>query len=273
MIVIQTKGSKHRWVGRLSVFGTPLLVVLFLGLCGCAILGYIPPERLAYDKLSAGYRQTKLKKSSTLDLVGMFRSPQYGYDANMVGIELFNQSDTIIASTGQSKSGHKTWFNLVAFEEHTMTAERRYFFCMDEKAEIAPTEPKRYVVPPRKAILFDGEIVLQQELLRQPYATEQAKLLAILKQFPENLKKDISDVIGSSGESGQENKILAVSGMLMNQAFEAALLELNESFALAQKLSSEKGVAFSHITLKKGRIRMTVRDDIATVRIRIGLPL
>lgn len=266
----QSPLTKYRWM-RPFAFGF-LACAVFLGACGCSPIGYLPLERLTYEDLSASYAHTQLKTSSTLDVLGMIRSPQYKLPPHLVGTELLSQSDTVVASCGRSKDASKTWFSMVAFDEHSMAARRKYFFLIDEKVEVLPSDPKQYVIPPRRGLMFDCEMVLAPEVIARPFATEEAKQIAILRQVADSLRSDIDGLNGRKGESGQGNEMLAVSGMLMNQAFDAALLELSKSPVLAARLSDKNGVKFKHLSFDPARIRMLADTDIAAVRIRLGLP-
>ena len=61
--------------------------------------------------------------SSTLDVLAMTESPDYQFTAHdALGKQLLTQSDTIVALSGQSADGLKTWVNLIAFDERHMTA-------------------------------------------------------------------------------------------------------------------------------------------------------
>lgn len=239
---------------------------------GCSPVGYLPLERLAYEDLSAGYEHTQLKTSSTLDVLGMIRSPQYKLPPQLVGTELLSQSDTAVASCGKSKDAYKTWFYMVAFDEHSMTARRKYFFLIDEKVRVLPSDPKQYVIPPRRGLMFDCEMVLDPQAISGPFATEEAGRIAVLKQVANDLRKDVGRLTDGNGASGQGNEMLAVSSMLMNQAFEAALLELSKSPVLATKLDETTGVRFKHLSFDPARVRMLVEDDTVAVTFRLGLP-
>jgi hypothetical protein len=258
------QAGEVRQAHRFRSFWFPVLAASCLALYGCQI------QWLDYERLSAIYDQTQVDASSTLDVLGMLRSPEYGLGPGFAGTHLLSQSDTIIASTAQTKDADKTWFNLVVFDERTMTAKRKYFFLIDEKARLACTKPKRYLIVPRRGLKFDSQMALQAEVLDKPYATEEARRIAILRQVAENFSKDIDELRQNTGEPGQGNEMLDVSAMLMNQAFETLLLELARSPALAAKLSTESGVPFDHINFDKGAIRMLVEDSIVTVKIRLG---
>ena len=232
------------------------------GLCGCSVVSHLQPEQHPREALSACYDQTKLKTSSTLDVLGKIQTLEG---------ELVSQSDTIVASSGQGKKGYKNWFTMVAFDEYKMTAKRKYFFLIDEKARVSPTKLKRFLAAPRRGLVFDSQIVLGTEVLNKPYATDEAKQIAILRQVAASLREDISELSGNTNGPSQGNKMLTVSGMLINQAFEAALLELSKSPVLGKRLGDRSGVEFNHINLDKGQIRMVVEGDIVTVKIGLGL--
>ena len=221
-----------------------------LGLCGCAVVEFVMPEGPPkQEKLLASYSQTVLKESSSADVLSMIHMPEY---------ELLSQSKSVIASQGQKKKGHKLWFNMVAFDENELTAKRKYFFVVDEKAKV--------LFEPWAGLRFDCEMVLEKEVLNTPFANENARRIAILKQVQESVRADIKEV-------GSDNNKLDVCGMLVNQALEAVLAKLDSpagSPALAVKLSELEGLKFSHMSFGKGKIQMVVVDDIVRVKTRLG---
>ncbi len=227
------------------VFTFQLLVVL--GLYGCSVLESFRPEGPPYDKqLSERYNRTKLKESSSADVLAAIHRPEY---------ELLSQSKSVVASSGQKKKGHKIWFNMVAFDENELTAKRKYLFIVDDRPNI--------LEEPRKYLSFDCEMVLESEVLEKPYANENARRIAILKQVLANVRRDIDEV-------GRDNKVLDTGGMLINQALETVLVKLDSSPVLATRLSEPAGVDFSHINLGSGKIRLLVEDDIITAKMRLG---
>ena len=247
-------------------FRFPVLFVLCWCLCGCSVDQYFQPQELSYEKLAASYYQTRLKASSTLDVLGSLRKPEYESATH-----LLSQSDTALASLGQSEKGYKTWFTMVTFDEHNLTAQRKYFYLVDERAKMSLTRFERYFIPPSRGLIFDCQVLPQADVLDRPYITEEARQIAILKQVAENLRKDIDELGEVTDELSQGNQMLAVSGMLMNQVFEAILLELDKSPILAKGLSDKSGVEFNHMSFDKGGIRMAVDGGIVTLNIRLGL--
>jgi len=250
-----------------NIFGVSILSLVFcllsFGLYGCSVWQHFQPEELSYDKLSVSYHQIRLK-SSGVDVLRIIQAPRYELGPHFAGKHLLSQSDTAIASVGQSKDGYKTWFTMVSFDEGNMTAQRKYFYLVDERALLKPTSLGHLQILPKPGLIFDSQMVLQIDVLGKPYVTEQARQIAALMHIAENLSKDVEQL-------SQDNQILAVSGMLMNQVLAAVLLELDKSPVLANRLSDKSGVQFNHISFDKGKIWMTVEDSIVTVKIRLGL--
>ncbi len=232
------------------IFSFQLLVIF--GLCGCVsldFLGFLTPEWPPYDKqISESYYRTKLKTSSSADVLAMIHLPEY---------ELLSQSKSVVGSLGQKKKkGYKTWLKMVAFDENELTARRKYLFIVDER-------PKFLLVEPWECLRFDGEVVLESEVLDKPYANENARRVAILKQVLKNVREDI-------GELSEDNKMVDICGMLINQALKTVLVKLDESPVLATRLSDPDGFKFEHTSFDKGKIRMVIVDDIVTVRVMLG---
>ena len=227
------------------VFSFQLLVIL--GLYGCSVLEYFHLERPPYDEqLSECYHRTKLRESSSADVLAAIHRHEF---------ELLSQSKSVVALSGQKKKGHKIWFNMVAFDENELTAKRKYLFIVDDKPNI--------LEEPKKELSFDCEMVLESEVLEKPYANENARRIAILKQVLANVRRDIDEV-------GSDNKMLDIGGMLINQALETVLVKLDSSPVLATRLSEPAGVDFSHINLGRGKIQMLVENDIVKVKMRLG---
>jgi len=246
------------------VFDFQFLVIL--GLCGCSsvVSPYIVSVRQESPSdanLSDSYYKIKLKESGALNVLPMLHKPES---------ELLSQSRSVVASSGQSEKGYKTWFNMVAFDENKLTAKRKYFFLVDEKAKRLPGRPKRFLAEPKQGLMFNSQTVLEKAALEKLYTSEDSRQIAILKQVLKNLRKDIDELGEGRDELGSDNKNLAVSGLLINQVFETVLYTLDNSPAQSAMLGEESGVEFNHISFGKGKIRMFVEDDIATVKIGLG---
>ncbi len=235
-------------------FGAFALILLcWLG--GCSAIfpdaGMRQQVRL-YDKdLSAGYDQTKIKKSLTLDVL-----PKMGRSQN----ELLSQSESVVASLGQGKDGYKTWFTMVAFHEYELSVVRKYFFVVDERVHSRA----------RRGLRFDCEMLLNKEELDSIRLAKSARQVAVLKNMLDNLQKDAAELVGDVNAPGQDNRMLDVSVMLVKQVVETALLDLDRSPALATKLSDPNGVQFDHLNFGAGKIRVQADGNTVIVKIRLG---
>jgi hypothetical protein len=217
-------------------------------LAGCEAGEFFKPEGPpSNSQIYAIYRQTALKQSTSAGVIAAFGQPKYA---------LLSQSKSVIALAGKKKEGYKTWFNMVAFDEDELTARRKYVFICDER-------PKQLGVEPWEGIDFDCKMVLPRKVLDEPYANENARRVAILKEVGADVRKD-------TGEVGMDNKSLKVCGMIISLGIDTVVTELDSSPALATRFTDPKGLEFEHVNFDKGLMWMTVKDDMATVKMRLG---
>ncbi len=248
----------------LFIFG--FLFSVIFGLCGCSsvMLPYVISVcREPFDpNLSEGYDKVELKRSGALNVLPIISKPES---------ELLSQSRSVVASVGQSKDGYKTWFNMVAFDEVKLTAKRKYFFLVDEK--VKGLRGKRRFLPfePRRGLIFECQMVLETAALHRGRATENVRQIAILRQVLKNLYRDINELGQSVDMLDSDNKMLSISGMLLNQTFGMVLHKLNRSPALVTKLGDAEGIEFDHISFDKGTVKMAIEGGIVTVTIRLGI--
>ncbi len=248
-----------------------LAVLLFAtGLAGCA---YSPSVRVSYAQMAVPYDRTQLRTSTTLDVLNLARDPAYQISRKKVEAVPVTQSDTAVAFSGRSKDGLVTWLNLVVFDEYRMTAQRKYFFCIDERAVTVPEKPSHHLIPPRKGILFYAGFVLDPEVLTTPFATEEARRIALIRWLAEQFQRDLTALTGRPRDPTQGNKYVEVSGMAVRQTFQGLLAELDRSPDLARNLDRDQGVEFPHMSLGEGRICMLVENDTGTMKIRVNLPM
>jgi hypothetical protein len=265
----RTISTKTRAAG-----GVLRMAALLLGpfLSGCTVLGYLPPEKLPYAQLAIPYNSTQLKTSTTLEVLNVGRSPAYQFKPSEVGEVLLTQSDTIVAFSGRSKDSRKSWLNMIVFDEYRLTATRKYFFAVDERAELAPTTRGQYLIPPRRGILFDCQFIIGPDILSTPYATEEAQKIATIRWLAGQFKTDMTALLGGKDNPARGSALVSTCGMMVNQMLAGLLVTLDKSPGLAQNLGSEQGVEFPHIALGNGRVQMLVQDDVATMRIRVNFP-
>ena len=241
--------------------------LFIFGLCGCSSVAsphvISKRQKPPYDvNLSDSYHRIELKKSGALDVLPVINRPES---------EMLSQSRSVVASFGQDKDGYKSWFNMVAFDEVRLTAKRKYFFLVDEKVKRLPGGRRRFLMEPKGGLMFDSQMVLEKSKAGKPLMSEGAGQIVQLRQVLKNLHKDIGELGQGVDVTGSDNKILTISGMLLNQIFETILYTLDRSPGLAENLGDSGGVEFDHISFGKGRIRMDVEGDIVTVKIRLGV--
>jgi hypothetical protein len=248
-----------------------LAALLFMTIAsGCSSSG---SDKLPYARLALPYDRTQLKSTTSLEVLNLAHDPAYQFPPSEAEPVLLTQSDTIIAYSGRSAQRRKTWLDMVVFDELRMTADRKYFFCIDERATTDPSRPGHRWLVPRKGLLFESECVVDPEVLTTPYATEEAQKIAIVKWLAERFKNDVTALVGRPKAPAQGNEQIAVSGMMVNQVFQGILTELAQSPGLATNLGTDQGIQFPHASLGEGRLRLLVNNDIAVVTIRVNLPL
>jgi hypothetical protein len=217
-------------------------------LAGCEVEEFFRPEGLpGNEQIYSVYRSTVLKQSTSSDVLAAFGMPKYA---------LLSQSKSIVALAGEKKKGYKMWLNMVAFDESEPIVMRKYVFISDER-------PKQLFVEPWEGVYFDCQMVLPKEVLAEPYANENARRIAILKQVGADTRKD-------TGEVGKDNKDIDICGIIIGQGIDTALVMLKGTPAAAIRLSEPNGLEFEHTSFDKGRLRMAVKDDVVTVHMRLG---
>jgi len=230
--------------------------------------------RLPYAKLVFPYENTQLKTSTTLDVLNAAKSPAYQFEKQDRAEELLlTQSDTAVAFSGRSADQRRWWVTVVVFDEYRLTATRKYFFLVDEKAETTPAHSATYLVPRRKGLVFDAQFVVDPEILTTPYATEDTQKVAMIRRLAEQFQKDAAALVGGSDAPARGSSLIPTAAMMMRQTFTGLLVELAKSPGLAQNLADPRGIEFPHISMNKGRVRLLTQDDLATMTLRVNFPL
>ena len=238
-----------------------LLIVFFAG--GCSAITGGQKKKLTYQNLAAPYNQIKLKQSVTLDVLPIIQRSQKELGPQLADTELLSKGQNTVASLGQSKNGYMTWFNLVTFSQQRFNVIRKAFFVVNDKETSLGTSTTR-------SLTFDCETALPGEMLTKRYISESSRQIDILKHVFSSLRSDIGELSTGSSTSGQSNQMLSICGMLLNQTFDITLRRLESSPVLATRLNEPGGVRFDHINFNQGAIRMSTKDDIATVHVRLG---
>ncbi len=217
---------------------------------GCGIeepIERIKPEPKPHTKqLPAAYNSIHIKQSSSAEAIETIKQ----YEK-----ELVSQSESTVASWGEKKGTSQLWLTLAAFDEEDFTLTRKYFLAVDEK-------PWHLLAEGQK-LRFDSEIVLDEAVLTEPYPNENEKRIAILQKALDNFRDDIMQL-------RQDSKVLDAGAMMANQTLERIIYILKASPAVAARLDDPNGLDFDHLTLGKSRAGLTVDDNVAKIKIRIG---
>jgi len=233
-----------------------LLLICCLAVTSFVILGCIaedayyfvlrqgPPEDVV---LAKPYHLTELRRSTAADVLPMMYMPEY---------TLLSQSTKVLATQGEKRKGTKKFYTMVTFDENDLLAKRKYIAIVDERPKVLFTEPWA-------GLRFDCQMILEGQTIEEPYADENARRVAILKFVRQMTHDDIIEV-------GPDNKEYEIFGAMINQALEAVLRYLDESPALAARISDIEGLQFEYASFGRGKIQMTDDEKVITVKMRLG---
>ena len=226
---------------------TTAAMVLCMALSGCGAMSDVNRFFIGDAHIFDRYELTKLKQSTSSDVLSIIQDSK---------TELLTQSESIVASWGEKKKGSVLWFNMVAFHEEDLTAARKYSFVANERA-------KGYFVKPMQRLRFDAELILNLEILEEPYADRNAMRIAILREVLARFSED-------AGELTFDSRTLLSGSMMVKRVLNIVLTKLEQSPALAIHLPEMGGLDFDHMNFGPGRIRMLIEDDIVKVKAKVG---
>jgi hypothetical protein len=213
--------------------------------CACDIVTSY--ERYTGDRwLLDRYDQIVLKESSSAQVLSVIQQEN----------DFLSQSESVVAAWGDKRSGSMLWFSAVAFDEDLLTAKRKYSFVADERI-------KGYYVVPAPKLRFDAQAVIDPKVLAEPYANENARRIAVLKQLLTDYSSDIIQLTPDS-------QTLNSGSMMARRVVNTVITRLEQNPAYAIKLDEPNGLDFDHIMLGKGQARLVITDDIATLTIKVG---
>ena len=199
-------------------------------------------------QLRQQYHWTLLRFSSSADVLATIAP---------AGTELLSQSENALATWGQNEKGSQLWFNAVAFDEEKLTATRKYCFLTNEKT-------KQFLIIAKPRFIFYGRAVIASNILDEPYPNQNAKRIAIYKNFMTSFNNDMIQLTSDS-------HTLQSAVLMVKQALTTVLRQkLDLSPALAARFADEDGLGFLHPTLGKAVIRMSIENGIADINIEIG---
>lgn len=192
------------------------------------------------------YDQIVLKESSSAEVLSVIQQKK----------DFLSQSESVVAAWGDKRTGSMLWFSAVAFDEDLLTAKRKYSFVADERI-------KGYFVLPAQKLRFDAQAVIDPKVLAEPYANENARRIAVLKQLLTDYSSDIIQLTPDS-------QTLDSGSMMARRVVNTVITRLEQNPAYAIKLDEPNGLDFDHIMFGKGRARLVIEGDIATLTIKVG---
>jgi hypothetical protein len=221
-----------------------ILAFAVLTLAGCGL------PMNTYESVYDRYYATTLGLSTSADVLALVQDKDK---------ELLSQSESVVAACGtEGKNDRTHWFNMVAFDENSSVAVRKYGFVLEETA----WGPNRQ---PRPGLRFDIESIVDASLLSEPYPNINAMKIAVLQSLRNQFGQDAQNVIF-------DNATLRNSTIMANQAIHGALNKLLQSPAEAARLGELEGMAFDHMMLGESRIRMLIVDNTVKLKIKSGKP-
>ena len=184
--------------------------------------------------------------------------------------EYLSQSESAIAKWAQRGTYNSfwvqrgdyavVWFNLVGFEEESLTAKRKYALLFDEDSPGWLT----LIKAPSKTMRLDIDMIMDDGTLEEPYATAADKWIAIIEKSRKNYLNDACDIRTDS------HAVDSVS-MLINQTFFQILEQVRRTPALTQRLDQCRGMEFDHTVLDEGNIVISIDEDRKLVKVKLKI--
>jgi len=225
-----------------------LLMFSFAFISGCYVIEFFTPEGPpSNQQVFDNYQSVELTTSNAADVLASINLPEY---------ELLSQSRSVIASAGRKKKGYKQWMNMAAFDEDTLTAERKYLVIVDER-------PKALFEQPWERLMMYAELVLDEEILNKPYANDNAFQTVIFEHISNQFTTDAKEV-------SADNEVIYTCQMVVDQAFSTVLQRLKDYPSEASLLDTADGMPFEHISFDKGQVNMIIDGNIAKVELKMG---
>lgn len=247
-----------------------LVSALMMAIQGCTtVRRFMRPEQYSFARLAGLYQQTTLGKTSSLTVLRSAQSDANDEQADLSSDQMVAETDNVVAVFGQSPDRYAHWFSLFSFDPYDMTVRNKYFFLFDEKAMASPLSQKRYLTP-HQVLLFEAELRMGK-VLKQPFTTVLAQRVSLVQEATRRLRHDVGVVTTSAEGPTRHYRELASNGAFANQILEEAVRRLNQSPVLARKLALDQGVAFSSVSLGKGRIWMDIHQDVVHLAVDVGL--
>jgi len=218
-------------------------LVLALSLAA-VIVGCEQPARTS--EVFAPYHMTTLKLSTSGDVLNTLAGMN----------EPVSQSGSVVASYGTAEKGTELWFNMIAFDEESSAAVRKYAILVDESTGV-------YIINPGRALRFDASVVVSASVLNEPYDSENSRAIAVLKVIRKDFDSDLGQIEFESVE-------LRSGAMTAMKALNTLVQVLEDSPSKAAFLGRSEGLDFQLMNIGNARARMVQRGDVVTVKLKGG---
>ncbi|MHC5061142.1 MAG: hypothetical protein ACYTFK_08675 [Planctomycetota bacterium] len=241
-------GSAERLKMLKTFFLTTVALGCCIGLAGCEFANLVTSHEryTGYDWLFDRYDQVVLKSSTSAEVLSFIQTED----------DFLSQSESFVVAWGEKRSGSILWFSAVAFDEELLTAKRKYSFVADERVE-------GYLVLPAQKLKLEAQVILDPKVLAEPYPNENTKRIAILKQFLKDYNDDMIQVTA-------DGRTLLSGSMMARRPVNTVITLLEQNPAYAVNLDEPNGLAFNHMVLGQGQVRLVIIDDMANLSVVVG---
>jgi hypothetical protein len=234
-----------------------ILPMIFLILAGCSETRHIfPTKEVPKEELAQQlYHKVTLRKDSAAEVLDLFSD-----DPDL----RISQSTKVLAFQGERSKERTFWINTFIFDEDDLLVLRKHLLIVSEGSEGKLWGDTRGVLGDvRTSFIFRTQIILEEKIMKEPYADKNAQRIAIIKEVSQLSRDDL-------GEVTEDNKTIRIAQAMINEAFKTLLLKLDESPVLASTLKRPEGMRYSHMTLDEARAQMFMRDNVVTLNIFMG---
>lgn len=211
-----------------SKFFLFLMAVLFVVVVSGCSMSSAP----SFDK----YYLTTLNVSTSAEVI----------PAIQAGGDELTKGENAVASWGEKKKGSIVWFNAIAFDDDTSKAIRKYGFSATPKNR-------------SERMRFDAELVINADVLSEPYANENARKIAVLKSILNDFTNDLAPLV-------KDSRALNSGSLMVKRLLKNLIARLDASPALAGNLGNYSGMDFNSMNLGKGKARMTIVDGVVSLK-------
>jgi hypothetical protein len=228
-----------------------LLTMLSLS-TGCAWMqrGSSPPESPTPLQLLTTFKASELGTSSSGDVLSSLT------DLSFPGIEIVSSSQNAISVAGPIDLADRTWATIVSFGEDTLTVDAKYFIYVNDK-------PRGFFHHKVTNARMDVEKYISPDVLSANYPNEEERNLAVIRDILKGLTSAARNL------KTQDSRVRSCV-MAGNQLLEQRIAQYKASPSSMATISGMTGTAFDTPELGKGRIKLIVSNNVASLKMVCG---